>query len=163
MRKSGYVYSLICLGIFQRIALRYLRENVALKKLLKVHAIWTPIWTIALLMLCMISIYLPVFGGTSPRLTDFPLIIVDEDEGVSSFITGKEIVDNLIRKQDGHTFSWSPAANKEEALHEIKNNHAYGALIIPPEYSRDISELRDVLLTGKTEGKAAKLEILINE
>ncbi|AMQ07825.1 YhgE/Pip domain-containing protein [Sporosarcina psychrophila] len=134
-----------------------------MKKLLKVHAIWTPLWTVALIMLCMISIYLPVFGGTSPRLTDFPLIIVDEDEGVSSFITGKEIVDNLIKKQNGHTFSWSLVATKEAAINEIKNNQAYGALLIPPGYSSDISELRDVLMTGKTEGKAAKLEILINE
>ncbi|NYF24804.1 ABC transporter permease [Sporosarcina sp. JAI121] len=127
-----------------------------MNKLLKVKATWTPIWTVALLMLCMISIYLPVFGGSSQRLTDFLLIIVNEDEGVSSYITGREIVDNLIRKQNGHTFNWRPVANRDAAINEIKNNQAYGALIIPSEYSRDISELRDVLITGKTEGKAVK-------
>ena len=134
-----------------------------MKKLLKAHATWTPIWTVALLMLCMISIYLPVFGGTSQRLTDFPLIIVDEDEGVSSFITGKEIANNLIQKQDGHTFSWKVAATKEAAINELKNNKAYGALIIPTDYSQDISELRNTLMGGKTEGEPAQLEILINE
>src|SRR6185437_1208759 len=119
-----------------------------MKKLLKVNATWTPIWTVAILMLCMISIYLPVFGGTSQRLTDFPLIIVDEDEGLSSFITGKEIVDNLIKKQDGHTFSWKAAVTKEAAINELKNNQAYAALIIPTDYSHDILELRNVLMTG---------------
>ncbi len=134
-----------------------------MKKLLKVSSTWMPIWIIAILMLCMISIYLPVFGGTSPRLTDFPLIIVDEDEGISSFITGKEIADHLIKKQDGHTFSWKVAANKEAAIQELKNNQAYGALVIPTDYSKEIIELRDALLTGKTEVKPAHLELLINE
>ncbi|MCG7334652.1 ABC transporter permease [Sporosarcina sp. ACRSM] len=134
-----------------------------MKKLLKIPSTWTPIWIIAILMLCMISIYLPVFGSTSPRLTDFPLIIVDEDEGVSSFITGKEIADHLIKKQDGHTFSWKVAANKEAAIQELKNNQAYGALVIPTDYSKEIIELRDALITGKTEVKPAHLELLINE
>ncbi|MFC5587878.1 YhgE/Pip domain-containing protein [Sporosarcina soli] len=134
-----------------------------MKKLLKISSTWMPIWIIAILMLCMISIYLPVFGGTSPRLTDFPLIIVDEDEGISSFITGKEIADHLIKKQDGHTFSWKVAANKEAAIQELKNNQAYGALVIPTDYSKEIIELRDALMTGKTEVKPAHLELLINE
>lgn len=134
-----------------------------MKQLLKTHTTWTPIWIIAILMLCMISIYLPVFGSTSPRLTDFPLIIVDEDEGVSSFITGKEIADHLIKKQDGHTFSWKVVANKEAAIRELKNNQAYGALVIPTDYSKEIIELRDALITGKTEVKPAHLELLINE
>lgn len=134
-----------------------------MKKLLQVHATWTPIWTVVLLMLCMISIYLPVFGGTSARLTNFPLIIVDEDEGVSPFITGKEIVNNLIIKQDGHTFNWKMASTKDAAVKELRNNQAYGALIIPADYSRNISELRDVLMTEATEGTAIDLEIFINE
>jgi uncharacterized phage infection (PIP) family protein YhgE len=133
-----------------------------LKKLLKVHASWTPVWTVALLMLCMISIYLPVFGGTNTRLTNFPLIIVDEDEGLGNN-TRKEVVGNLIRKQNGHTFSWKIVATREEAINEIKSNQAYGALIIPAAYSQEIVELRDALIAGKTHGKAATLEILINE
>src|SRR6185312_6586189 len=104
-----------------------MRGNDAMKKLLKVNATWTPIWMVAILMLCMISIYLPVFGGTSQSLTDFPLIIVNEDKEVSSFSTGKEIVNNLIIKQNGHTFSWKIVANKESAIKELKNNQSYGA------------------------------------
>ena len=68
-----------------------------------------PIWIVALIMFCMISIYLPVFGGTSTRITNFPLIIVNEDNGVPSIISGKEIAESLIQKQDGHTFSWKVA------------------------------------------------------
>ena len=134
-----------------------------MKKLLKVHALWTPIWTVALIMLCMISIYLPVFGGPSQRLTDFPLIIVNEDIGTSSFNTGNGIVDNLIETQDGHTFYWRIVSSKEVAINELKNNQAYGALIIPTNFSRNITVLREALMSGETEGEAAKLEILINE
>ena len=58
--------------ISQKIAPRYVKGNDVLKKLLQLNNTWTPIWAVALLMLCMISIYLPVFGGTSARLANFP-------------------------------------------------------------------------------------------
>ncbi|KHF36972.1 hypothetical protein CM49_00899 [Paenibacillus sp. P1XP2] len=51
-----------------------------MKRLLKVKIAWFPVWCTAFLMLCMLSIYLPVFGGQSQRLTDFPLIVVNEDQ-----------------------------------------------------------------------------------
>ena len=55
------------------------------------------------------------------------------------------------------------AATKEAAIIELKNNQAYGALIIPADYSRDISALRDDLMAGTMDGKPASLEIFINE
>ncbi|SES31076.1 YhgE/Pip domain-containing protein [Psychrobacillus sp. OK032] len=134
-----------------------------MKRLLKTKATWTPIWMIAFLMLCMISIYLPVFGGPSQRLTNFPLIIVDEDTGTSSLVTAKEIGNHLIQAQNGHTFNWRIVPNKEAAVKELKDNQAYGALIIPANYSDGITELHNALMTGKTEGKPIMLEILINE
>lgn len=134
-----------------------------MKRLLKIKTTWTPIWMIAFLMLCMISIYLPVFGGPSQRLTNFPLIIVDEDTGTSSFKTAKEIGEQLIQTQNGHTFNWRIVPNKEAAIKELKDNQAYGALIIPANYSDGITELHNALMTGKTEGKPIMLEILINE
>lgn len=134
-----------------------------MKKLLKIHAAWTPVWTVGLLMLCMISVYLPVFGGPSNRLTNFPLIIVNEDMGSVSFSEGKDIVDNLVNTHNGHTFKWKMIPNRELAIRELKNNQAYGALIIPANFSQSISELHNALMTGQPEGKAANLEILINE
>ncbi|MFJ7972045.1 ABC transporter permease [Psychrobacillus sp. NPDC096389] len=134
-----------------------------MKRLLKIKATWTPIWMVAFLMLCMISIYLPVFGGPSQRLTNFPLIIVDEDTGTSSFTTAKEIGDSLIQTQNGHTFYWRIVANKQMALKELKDNQAYGALIIPSNYSQGLTELHNALMLGKTEGQAVQIEILLNE
>lgn len=134
-----------------------------MKKLLKIKATWTPVWIVAILMLCMISIYLPVFGGPSQRLTNFPLILVDEDTGITSFTTAKDIGNSLIQTQDGHTFNWRVVSSKEAAINELKNNQAFGALIIPANYSQGISELHEALMSGKTEGKAVQLEVLINE
>ncbi|WP_391206621.1 YhgE/Pip domain-containing protein [Psychrobacillus sp. L4] len=134
-----------------------------MKEILKVKDTWAPIWIVSLLMLCMTSIYLPVFGGPSQRLTNFPLIIVDEDTGTSSFSTAKDIVKNLIQTQNGHTFQWRIVSSKEAALKELKDNQAYGALIIPSNYSQGITYLHDALISGKTEGKAILLEVLINE
>lgn len=134
-----------------------------MKKLLKIKATWTPVWTVAILMLCMISIYLPVFGGPSQMLTNFPLVIVDEDTGTTSFTTAKDIGNSLIQTQNGHTFNWRVVSSKEAAIKELKNNQAFGALIIPANYSQGITELHEALMSGKTEGKAVQLDVLINE
>lgn len=134
-----------------------------MKKLLKVKFAWFPVWSVALLMLSMISIYLPVFGGADQKLKDFPLIVVNEDKDFTSTEFGKTMLNNLTEKQDGHSFKWTVDTSKEKAVEAIKNNKAYGAFIIPANFSGSISDLQKAFLSGETPGKAAQVEILINE
>lgn len=134
-----------------------------MKRLLKVKIAWFPVWCTAFLMLCMLSIYLPVFGGQSQRLTDFPLIVVNEDQGAASVNMGQKIMDNLIQTQDGHSFKWTIESSRERAVEQIKNNKAYGALVIPADYSASLSGVQKSLMTGQTGGKPARMEILVNE
>jgi hypothetical protein len=107
----------------------------------------------------MVSVYLPVFSGANQNLTDVPLIIVNEDSGHM----GDAILLNLIEKLNGNSFNWEVTNNKQNALDDLKNDKAFGALIIPANYSKDLSLVHEKLLSGSGNGKAATIEILLNE
>jgi uncharacterized phage infection (PIP) family protein YhgE len=136
---------------------------IYLKKLLKIKMVWTPVWTVALLMLAMVSIYLPVFKGADQKLTDFPLIIVNEDKDFSQQIDGKKIFANLPQVQDGHSLKWATESSEEKARQAIKENKANGALIIPVNYSSQITKIHDALLYGEKVPKPIEVKVLINE
>ncbi|RHW36717.1 ABC transporter permease [Lysinibacillus yapensis] len=130
-----------------------------MKKILRLRTTWFPIWLISVLMLIMICIYLPAFGGGTNNLTNAPLIVVNEDKGPA----GDDILLYLVDKYNGHSFKWSVVGNQEQAMQDIRDNEAYGALVIPSDFSNQLDELHEVIVndTGKTE--AATLKILLNE
>jgi uncharacterized phage infection (PIP) family protein YhgE len=130
-----------------------------LKQLYKLSSTWFPIRLISILMFIMVSVYLPVFSGANQNLTDVPLIIVNEDSGYM----GDAILLNVIEKQNGNSFNWEITNNKQNALDDLKNDKAFGALMIHSNYSKDLSQLHEILLAGKGNGEAATLEILLNE
>jgi len=110
-------------------------------------------------MLVMVCVYLPIFKGAKQNMSDVPLIIVNEDKGK----VGDAILLNLIEKQNGNSFKWVVDKSRQQALTDLKNNKAYGALIIPSNYSKGLGNVHDTLITGITNGKPAKLEIFLNE
>lgn len=130
-----------------------------MRQLYKLSSTWFPIRLISILMFIMTSVYLPVFSGANQNLTDVPLIIVNEDSGHM----GDAILLNVIEKQNGNSFNWEITNNKQNALNDLKNDKAFGALMIPSNYSKDLSQLHEILLAGKDNGEAATLEILLNE
>jgi len=129
------------------------------KQLFKLSSSWFPIWLISLLMLVMVCVYLPIFKGAKQNMSDVPLIIVNEDKGK----VGDAILLNLIEKQNGNSFKWVVDKSRNQALTDLKNNKAYGALVIPSNYSKGLVNVHDTLITGTIKGKPAKLEILLNE
>ena len=76
---------------------------------------------------------------------------------------GDAILLNVIEKQNGNSFNWKITNNKQNALDDLKNNKAFGALMIHANYSKDLSHLHEILLAGKGNGEPATLEILLNE
>ncbi|MEH7115710.1 ABC transporter permease [Neobacillus niacini] len=130
-----------------------------MKRLFKLSSTWFPIWCILLLMLVMVAVYIPVFGGSNQNLTDVPLIIVNEDKGKA----GDAILLNLIEAQNGNSFKWDVVKTKDMAVSDLKDNKAYGALVIPADYSVQLSQVHELLISGKGFGKPAKLGILLNE
>ncbi|MCI1591066.1 ABC transporter permease [Heyndrickxia oleronia] len=130
-----------------------------MNQLFKLSSSWFPIWLISLLMLVMVFVYLPIFKGAKQNMSDVPLIIVNEDKGK----IGDAILLNLIEKQNGNSFKWKVDENREDAFNNIRNNKAYGALIIPSDYSKNLGEVHDTLLSGLTNGQPADLEVLLNE
>ncbi|KWW21294.1 hypothetical protein AS888_17020 [Peribacillus simplex] len=130
-----------------------------MKQLFKLRSAWFPVWLITLLMLIMISVYLPVFSGANKNVPNVPLIFVNEDQGT----VGASILMKLKEKQNGNSFNWKAADNEKKALNQLKNNQAHGALIIPADFSKEISEVQKSLLSGKETGRPATLKILLNE
>lgn len=110
-------------------------------------------------MLIMISVYLPVFSGANKNVPNVPLIFVNQDQGT----VGASILMKLKEKQNGNSFNWKAADKEKKALNQLKNNQAHGALIIPANFSKEISEVQKSLLSGKETGKPATLKILLNE
>lgn len=136
---------------------------ISLKTLLKTKVVWRPVWIVALLMLAMVSVYLPVFKGADQKLTDFPLIIVNEDKDFSEQVDGKKIFASLPQSQDGHSLKWMTETSEKKARQAIKENKANGALIIPANYSSQVAKIHDALLSGKKVPKAVDVKILLNE
>lgn len=134
-----------------------------MKTLLKLKIVWRPIWIVALLMLAMVSVYLPVFKGAEQNLTDFPLIIVNEDKDFSEQIDGKKVFATLPQTQDEHSLKWMTETSEKKARQAIKENKANGALIIPANYTSQINKIHDALLSGKKVPKAVEVKILLNE
>ncbi|CAH0121574.1 hypothetical protein PAE9249_04105 [Paenibacillus sp. CECT 9249] len=130
-----------------------------MKRLFQLSSTWFPIWLISLLMLSMISVYLPVFGGDNRNITHVPLIVANEDEGHA----GDIILLHLIEQQNGSAVDWTYAKSRKEALNDLKNNKAYGALVIPADYSKRLAQIRDTLLAGNEGGEPATLQMLMNE
>ncbi|MBB2479898.1 ABC transporter permease [Bacillus sp. APMAM] len=130
-----------------------------MKQLFKLSSSWFPIWLISLLMLVMVCVYLPIFKGAKQNMSDVPLIIVNEDKGK----VGDAILLNLIEKQNGNSFKWVVDKSRKQALMDLRNNKAYGALIIPSNYSKGLGNVHDTLISGISNSKPAKLEVLLNE
>lgn len=134
-----------------------------MKNLLKIKFAWFPVWSVAVLMLSMILIYLPVFSGADQRMHDFPLILVSEDSRFADSPEGKAIISNLVKQQDGHSFEWRIENSKETAIQAIKENKANGALIIPANFSEKTSALQKSFLSGEADITAIPVEILLND
>ncbi|WIV19663.1 ABC transporter permease [Paenibacillus polygoni] len=134
-----------------------------MKNLLKIKFAWFPVWSVAVLMLSMILIYLPVFSGADQRMHDFPLILVSEDSDFADSPEGKAIISNLVKQQDGHSFVWQIESSKETAIQAIKENKANGALVIPANFSEQTSALQQSFLSGEADHTAVPIEILLND
>ncbi|MCM3729964.1 ABC transporter permease [Neobacillus cucumis] len=134
-----------------------------MKKLMKIKMAWVPVWMPFLLILSMISIYLPVFKGADQKLNDFPLVIVNEDQNFAQSLDGKQILESLAQNHDGHSLKWISEKTKEDAIKDIKENKAYGAIIIPANYTSGIEKIDEALLAGNSVADPVKVEILLND
>ncbi|NER40240.1 ABC transporter permease [Bacillus megaterium NBRC 15308 = ATCC 14581] len=130
-----------------------------MKQLFKLSSSWFPIWLISLLMLVMVFVYLPIFKGAKQNMADVPLIVVNEDKGKC----WRCHIIKSYRKAKWELFKWEVDKSRKQAFTDIRNNKAYGALIIPSDYSKSLGRVHDTLISGLTNDKPADLEILLNE
>lgn len=134
-----------------------------MKRLLKVKFAWFPVWAVASMMMMMISIYLPVFGGATQRLTDFSLVVVNEDEQFAQSESGKQLMEQLLASNSAGKLQWVEKTSRQKAVDYIKDDKAFGAIVIPADFSSRIAGVQKALQAGKAEADTADLEILINE
>lgn len=82
-------------------------------------------------------IYLVILGNSfQGKLKSLPLVIVNQDAGPFS----KRIVENLRAIESGtETFSLLYLKDQKEAIEGIKKGKYKGSVIIPPDFSRNVS------------------------
>src|SRR5215469_4638636 len=74
------------------------------------------------------------FGG---KIKHARLGVVDQDRGTQS-VKVREALAAI--QSNAHTFVPIPYENDQQAMEDVRNGRLYGAIIIPPEYSRRVYE-----------------------
>ncbi|RUS47286.1 YhgE/Pip domain-containing protein [Cohnella sp. AR92] len=133
-----------------------------MRRLLAIKIAWFPVWVVAVLMMAMISVYLPVFSGGTQRVHDFPLVIANEDPAFAESAIGQKITQQLTTTS-GDKIHWTLEKSKQDALDTIEKDKAFGALVIPAGFSDALAKLDASLKAGDANVEPVPLEILINE
>jgi len=138
-----------------------------MKRFLKTKSMWTPVWMVSALMIIMAVIYIPIFSKATPNVQNFPIVIINEDEGGKvdgqKIDMGKLISTNIASSKDSTAIKWKTASNKEAGLAILEDNKAYAALIIPKNYTKSMLQLQGQLLQNKKHTKQAELELIVNK
>lgn len=108
---------------------------------------WLPVLVVAVVLALVFFAYLAAVVSPEENLEDFPVALVNEDEGGK--LAGEEVNlgDQVVEKVTGpdspasDTVRWARPGSREKALDGIDRNEYYGAIVIPADYSERISAL----------------------
>ena len=109
--------------------------------------IWGPILGLAVVLALIFYAYLGAVVSPERNLEDLPIALVNEDEGGN--LGGKDVNlgDRVVEKVTGPdsptagTVAWARPDTRSEALEGIGNNKYYGAIVIPENYTGQISNI----------------------
>jgi YhgE/Pip-like protein len=116
-------------------------------KMLASPRIWGPILGLAAVLALVFYAYLGAVVSPERNLEDLPIALVNEDEGGN--LGGKDLNlgDRVVEKVTGPdspaagTVEWARPDTRSEALQGIGNNEYYGAIVIPEDYTEQISNI----------------------
>jgi YhgE/Pip-like protein len=134
-------------------------------KMLGSSKAWAPLLAV---MILAFFYFLVNFGAArSPveNTRDLPVAIVNEDAGVTMagerVDFGERVMKNATSNGEiGNKVRWTHLENRLDAVRGIAEGKYYGALVIPPDYSRSIAELTVPSASGSLE--PSRVEILTN-
>ena len=109
--------------------------------------VWGPVLGLAALLALIFYAYLGAVVSPERNLEDLPIALVNEDRGGN--VGGKEVNlgDQVVEKVTGPdspaagTVGWARPDTRGEALDGIGNNEYYGAIVIPEDYTEQISNI----------------------
>jgi YhgE/Pip-like protein len=87
-----------------------------------------------------------------------PLAIVNEDAGIDKTSLGQDILKSILQ-QNLSSVHWLVEPNRQAALDQIQKDNAYGALVIPADYTSQVMQL---LKTAGASGKPVPIDVLTN-
>ena len=116
-------------------------------KMLASPRVWGPILGLAAVLALIFYAYLGAVVSPERNLEDLPIALVNEDEGGN--LGGKDVNlgDRVVDKVTGPdspaagTVEWARPDSRGEALESIGNNRYYGAIVIPRDYTEQISSI----------------------
>ena len=116
-------------------------------KMLASPRVWGPILGLAAVLALIFYAYLGAVASPERNLEDLPIALVNEDEGGN--LGGKDVNlgDRVVEKVTGPdspaagTVEWARPDTSGEALEGIGNNEYYGAIVIPEDYTEQISNI----------------------
>ena len=109
--------------------------------------VWGPILGIIVVLALIFYAYLAAVASPQENLEDLPIALVNEDRGGN--LGGKDVNlgDQIVEKVTGPdspatgTVGWARPDTRGEALKGIGNNEYYGAIVIPADYTKRISDI----------------------
>jgi YhgE/Pip-like protein len=128
--------------------------------------IWGPLLGLAVVLALIFYAYLGAVVSPERHLDDLPIALVNEDEGGT--LGGKDVNlgDRVVEKVTGPdspaagTVAWARPDTRSEALEGIGNYEYYGAIVIPENYTGQISNIAsppDIPIAVVVEDRGAEM------
>lgn len=116
-------------------------------RLLASPRIWISIVGVVLALSLIFYAYLAAVASPEENLKDLPVALVDEDEGGElggeQVTLGDQVVENVTGPDfpAGDVVEWAQLDSRQEAMRGLGRNEYYGAIVIPEDYTQQISSI----------------------
>jgi YhgE/Pip-like protein len=108
--------------------------------------VWVPVLSITAVLALVFYAYLGAVVSPEENLEDLPIALVNEDRGGE--LAGKEVnlgdrvVENVTAPDSpADTVGWERPDTRGEALDGIGNGEYYGAIVIPTDYTKNLTSI----------------------
>ena len=116
-------------------------------KVLASPRVWGPILGLAAVLALIFYAYLGAVVSPERNLEDLPIALVNQDEGGNLGGRDVNLGDRVVEKVTGPdspaagTVEWARPDTRGEALEGLGNNEYYGAIVMPRDYTEQISNI----------------------
>lgn len=126
---------------------------------------WGFVLTAGVMAFIMTFSYIGAFVDPQGNMHNMPLVLANEDAGAAlsegRINLGEQVIAAVTapNPQPGDAVTWKIVGSREEAVHRINDNQAYGGLVVPPDFSARVLALSNPAAFA---GGPARIEVLTN-